>query len=146
MLRSLDASFHDIILNDGAGRASTKFRPRIRVRQSAQCRSEIEKVEKIGSGGRSESFDFLSIVLRSFSLPPPLFLLFRSLLSLSLFFFFFFFNIVSISVSRYLPVPPAVSLLSPLFVRETARFFGSRRKKKWLVNYIIVVVKAGREG
>lgn len=128
MLRSLDASFHDIILNDGAGRASTKFRPRIRVRQSAQCRSEVEKVEKIGSGGRSESFDFLSIVLRSFSLPPPLFLLFRSLLSLSLFFFFFFFNIVSISVSRYLPVPFG-RIIVVAVVRETARFFGSRRKK-----------------
>lgn len=143
MLRSLDASFHDIILNDGAGRASTKFRPRIRVRQSAQCRSEIEKVEKIGSGGRSESFDFLSIVLRSFSLPPPLFLLFRSLLSL--------FSSSSFLISFPLvyrvtyPFPSAVSLLSPLFGKQLDSL-DRGEKKKWLVNYIIVVVKAGREG
>lgn len=144
MLRSLDASFHDIILNDGAGRASTKFRPRIRVRQSAQCRSEIEKVEKIGSGGRSESFDFLSIVLRSFSLPPPLFLLFRSLLSL-------------FSSSSFLISFPLVYRVTYPFPRPyhccRRCLFGKQldsldrgEKKKWLVNYIIVVVKAGREG
>lgn len=142
MLRSLDASFHDIILNDGAGRASTKFRPRIRVRQSAQCRSEVEKVEKIGSGGRSESFDFLSIVLRSFSLPPPLFLLFRSLLSL-------------FSSSSFLISFPLVYRVTYPFPRPNhccRRCSGNssilwiEEKKKWLVNYIIVVVKAGREG
>lgn len=81
---------------------------------------------------------FLSCCVPSPS--PSLFLLFPSLL-----FLFSFLFLISFPSAYRVTYPFPRPRIIVVVVRGTARFFGSRRKK-WLVNYIIVIVKAGREG